>query len=58
MNCLDISLGEASEAENWFYKFRDAGFLDKDVANKRVRECIEIQKMLNGLIRSIRKTNT
>jgi four helix bundle protein len=56
LNCLDISFGESNEAENWLYKFRDAGFLEKDVANARVRECIEIEKMLSGLMRSIRQS--
>jgi four helix bundle protein len=58
LNSLDIALGEADETENWLYKLRDAGLLDRDKANKRIQECIEIQKMLNGLIRSIRKTET
>ncbi len=54
LSCLDISLGEAAEAENWLYKFRDANLLKPEIGNARIRECIEIQKMLNGLIRSIR----
>ena len=58
LNSLDIALGEAAETENWLYKLRDAGFLEKGPANTRVRECIEIQKMLNGLIRSIRRSDT
>jgi len=57
LSCLNISLGEASEAENWLYNLRDANYPEQDIANKRIRERIEIQKMLNGLIRSIRKTN-
>ena len=55
-NSLDISLGEARELENWLYKVRDAQFVKQETANSRIRECIEIEKMLNGLIRSIRKT--
>lgn len=54
LNSLHIALGEANETENWLYKMRDACYLSKQQANKHVRECIAIQKMLNGLIRSIR----
>ena len=55
LNSLDIALGEADETENWLYKLRDAGFLPEKKANAHLRECIEIQKMLNGLKRQIRK---
>ena len=58
LNSLDIALGEADETENWLYKIRDAGFVDRDTANHRIRECIEIEKMLNGLMRSIRNADT
>lgn len=58
LSCLGISLGEASEAENWLYKFRDARYLEESVANARIRELIELQKMLNGLIRAIRKSES
>ena len=58
LNSLNIALGEAAETENWLYKLRDAGFLEKKLANARVGESIEIQKMLNGLIRSIRDSDT
>ena len=57
LNALDIAVGEATELENWLYKLRDAGFLQKDLANTRILESIEIQKMLNGLIRSIARTS-
>lgn len=33
LNALDIAVGEATELENWLYKLRDAGFLQKDLAN-------------------------
>ena len=55
LNSLDIALGEADETENWLYKLRDAGFVPRDKANAHIRECIEIEKMLNGLMREIRK---
>ena len=58
LSALDIALGEANEAENWLYKFRDAKFVEHDTGNARIRECIEISKMLNGLTRSIRASDT
>ena len=58
LNSLDIALGEANEAENWLYKLRDAGFVDRELGNSRIRESIEIAKMLNGLMRSIRQSET
>ena len=58
LNCLDISLGELNETENWLYKMRDAGYLNRERANSHVRECIEIEKMLSGLIRAIQKKKT
>jgi four helix bundle protein len=58
LNSLDIGRGEADETENWLCKVRDAGFIDRNTANNRIRECIEIEKMLNGLMRSIRDSDT
>ena len=55
LNSLDIALGEANESENWLYKLRDAGFMPRPIANRHVAECIEIEKMLNGLIAAIKK---
>ncbi len=49
VNCLDIALGEANETENWLYKMRDAQFLPEAAATKRLREVLEIQKMIRAL---------
>lgn len=57
LNSLDISVGEAAESENWLYKLRDAGFIERQSSNTRIRECIEIQKMLHGLVRSISRAS-
>lgn len=54
LNSLDISFGEMNETENWLYKLRDSGLLDKDRTNAHIRESIEIGKMLSALMRSIR----
>jgi four helix bundle protein len=53
LNCLDISLGEANETENWLYKLRDSNLLAREKANAHVAETIEIEKMLSALHRSI-----
>jgi four helix bundle protein len=55
INCLDIALGEMNETENWFYKLRDVEYLKPERANWHIRECIEIEKMLSGLIRVIQE---
>jgi four helix bundle protein len=54
LNSLDIALGEANESENWLYKIRDAGLLSRERINVHVAELIQVQKMLAGLMRSIR----
>ncbi|HIP96138.1 MAG TPA: four helix bundle protein [Anaerolineae bacterium] len=46
--------GEAHESENWLYKLRDAGFIDRERADEHVRTCVRIGKMLCSLMRSIR----
>jgi len=30
LNCIDISLGEANETENWLYKLRDSKLLTRE----------------------------
>ena len=54
LSSLDIAIGEANEAENWLYKLRDAGYLERDKSTQRIRSLLEIQRMLGGLRRSIR----
>ena len=58
LNCLDISLGEANETENWLYKLRDAKLLDREKANALFAETIQIQKMISALHRSISKRSS
>jgi four helix bundle protein len=55
LNYLDISKRSTGESENWYYKVRDAGFLERNIAEKRIAECIEISKMLQGLMNSLSK---
>jgi len=55
INYLDIAKRTTGESENWFYKIRDGGFLEIAAAKKRITECTEISKMLQGLINSLEK---
>lgn len=52
--CLDIARRTAAESENWYFKVRDAGYLPKDTANKRIKECIEISKMIQAIINKLK----
>ena len=52
---LDIARNSSSEAENWYYKIRDAKLLGEDIANQRVKKCIEIHKMLQRMITNLEK---
>jgi len=52
---LDISKRTTAESENWFYKLRDANFIKKDIANIRIKACLEISRMIQGLITSLLK---
>jgi len=53
INFLDIARRSGAESENWYYKIRDAGFLDNETANIRIATCIEISKMLQSLMKSL-----
>ncbi len=55
LNYLDISKRTTGESENWYYKVKDAGFLEKVIAKKRIAECVEISKMLQGLMNSLQR---
>lgn len=57
-NALLDTIADAAKTENWLYTLRDAGFLNKEFVNARLREGLQVQKMLNGLIRSIRNSDT
>lgn len=52
---LDIARNSSSEAENWYYKVRDAKWMDKDVVNQRIKICIEIHKMLQRMVTNLEK---
>lgn len=52
---LNIAKRTTAETENWLYKLRDVGLLEKGRCIGFVARCIEIQKMLSGLVKSLRR---
>jgi len=51
---LDIAQRSATETENWVYKMRDCQLADKNTANTWLHVCVEIEKMLYSLIKSLK----
>jgi four helix bundle protein len=54
---LGISRKSASETENHLYQFRDVSLFPSTVVETRLQQIIEINRMLMGLIKSLRKDN-
>lgn len=50
------SRGSVSEVQNFLILARDLGFIDTQTCRKLVQKGSEISQLLNGLIRSIRKS--
>jgi four helix bundle protein len=57
-NFLNISRSSAAEVQSHLYVALDQGYLDKDTFGKLYSDVEEISKMLFGLIRHLKKTNT
>jgi four helix bundle protein len=55
LNFLDIARRSAAESENWFYKLRDLGYLSKETSQARINECLELNRMLYGLMKSLKE---
>jgi len=55
LSFIDIARRSSAESENWLYKLKDIGYLGQDTADKRINECTELNKMLYGLMNSIKK---
>ena len=51
----DIARNSSSEAENWYYKIRDANWLDMNLSNFRIKTCNELCKMLLSMIAHLEK---
>ena len=52
---LNIAKRTSAETENWLYKLRDVGLMDRPHCAGLVERCIEIQKMLTGLVKSLER---
>jgi len=52
---LNIAKRTTAETENWLYKLRDVGLIDGRPCGGFVKRCIEIQKMLSGLVKSLKR---
>ncbi len=53
LNYLDMAKRSTSESENWYYKVRDTGILEKGISDQRIAECIELSRMIQGLMNSL-----
>jgi four helix bundle protein len=52
---LNIAKRTTAETENWLYKLRDVGLMDRKHCGGFVMRCIEIQKMLSGLAKALKR---
>lgn len=55
LSFLDIARRSAAESENWFYKLRDLGYLQKETSETRINKCQELNRMLYGLMKSLKE---
>ena len=55
---LIIARGSTTETQNWLIKCKDLNYLSEDKYRARDSMCIEIIKMLNALIGSLRRKKT
>jgi len=55
LSFLDIARRSSAESENWFYKLRDIGYLKEEISGARINECTEINRMIYGLMKSLRE---
>ena len=55
---LIIARGSTTETQNWLIKCKDLGYLTEENFQARDSICIEIIKMLNALIGSLRRKET
>ncbi|MBW2661452.1 MAG: four helix bundle protein [Deltaproteobacteria bacterium] len=51
-----MSLGSVTELQNQLLIARDIGYLSKEGFNNLAKQTIEVSKLLNGLIKSLKKT--
>lgn len=54
---LIIARASVSESQNQLLIARDLGFMNKDIFNKLSNDSVEIHKMINGLIKTLKLKN-
>ncbi len=52
---LEIARRSCAETENWYYKARDASLCTAETSRERIKDCLDVHKMLNALITSLRR---
>ena len=52
-----MSLGSVTELQNQLLVARDIGYLSKEEFNNLAKQTIEVSKLLNGLIKSLKKVS-
>ena len=55
---LIIARGSTTETQNWLIKCRDLKYVEADVFESHDKICVEILKMINALIGSLRRKGT
>jgi four helix bundle protein len=55
---LIIARGSTTETQNWLLKCKDLNYISKETHRLRDDVCIEILKMINALIGSLRRKTT
>ena len=55
---LVIARGSTTETQNWLIKCRDLGYISDEAFGLRDDICLQVIKMLNSLIGSLRRKNT
>lgn len=58
MKNLIIARGSTTETQNWLLKCLDLGYISGEIFQARDQVCIEILKMINSLIGSLRRKTT
>ena len=55
---LSLSLKEASETEYWLCILKDTGYLEENLYNSLIDDCIELLKLLTASVKTAKKSYT
>lgn len=47
---LNIARNSSAESENWYYKVRDIKWLERSIAEQRIKFCNDLCKMFHSMI--------